>query len=132
MYSLFCSLSIIIKKFLLHDRKILYLSRLMFNNLTNLTKILTGRNTLQQILFHSSRSTSSIKIFSLQCKKPWVIQTSKFEWMLDKIRIKKIWPTIFFSLEVSALLDVRHCLKLQSCAILRKYNDATLRKLQKP
>ena len=132
MYSLFCSLSIIIKKFLLHDRKILYLSRLMFNNLTNLTKILTGRNTLQQILFHSSRSTSSIKIFSLQYKKPWVIQTSKFEWMLDKIRIKKIWPTIFFSLEVSALLDVRHCLKLQSCAILRKYNDATLRKLQKP
>ena len=36
---------------------------------------------------------------------------------------------LFF--EVSALLDVRHYPKLQSCAISRKNNDATLRKWQK-
>ena len=33
---------------------------------------------------------------------------------------------------VSALLDGRHCTKLQSCAISKKTNDATLRKWQKP
>ena len=33
-----------------------------------------------------------------------------------------------FFWEVSALLDVRHCPKLQSCAISRKSNDTTLRK----
>ena len=27
-------------------------------------------------------------------------------------------------MEISALLDIRHCPKLQSCAILRKTNDA--------
>ena len=36
-----------------------------------------------------------------------------------------------FFLEVSALLDVRNCPKLQSCAILRKPNYANLRKWQK-
>ena len=62
--------------------------------------------------------------------------TSKFEWMLDDIRIEKIilvpiWATNFF--EVSALPDVRHCLKLQSCAISRDTNnDAILKKCQKP
>ena len=35
---------------------------------------------------------------------------------------------IFFFFEVLALLDVRHCPKLQSCAISRKTTDATLRK----
>ena len=34
-------------------------------------------------------------------------------------------------LEVIALLDVRYCPKLQSCAISRKNNDASLRKQQK-
>ena len=33
-----------------------------------------------------------------------------------------------FFFEVSALLDVRHCPKLQSCKISRKTNDTTLRK----
>ena len=33
---------------------------------------------------------------------------------------------LFF--EVSALLDVKHCPKLQSCAISRIINDVTLRK----
>ena len=37
-----------------------------------------------------------------------------------------------FFFEVSALLDVRHCSKLQSCTISRKSNDANLRKWQKP
>ena len=36
-----------------------------------------------------------------------------------------------FLLEVSTLLDVRHCPKLQSCAISRKSNDANLRKWRK-
>ena len=62
--------------------------------------------------------------------------TSKFEWTLDDIRIEKIIsapiPAKNSFLEVSALLDVRHCPKLKSCAMSRKYKDATLRKLQKP
>ena len=33
---------------------------------------------------------------------------------------------------VSALLDVKHCPNLQSCAIPRKNNYATLRKWRKP
>ena len=45
-------------------------------------------------------------------------KTSKFEWMLDDIRIEKIvlapiWVTKLL-LEVSALPDVRNCPKLQS------------------
>ena len=50
---------------------------------------------------------------------------NKFEWTQKKI-------IFFWSFEVSALLDVRHCLKLKSCVISRKTNDATLRKSQKP
>ena len=58
-----------------------------------------------------------------------LIKTSKFEWTLDKIRIEKIISAPIW--EVSALLDARHCLKLQSCAISKKTN-ATLRKWPKP
>ena len=58
-----------------------------------------------------------------------LIKTSKFEWTLDNIRIEKIISAPIW--EVSALLDARHCLKLQSCAISRKTN-ATLRKWPKP
>ena len=63
-----------------------------------------------------------------------LIRRSKFEWMLDSIRIGKIssvpiWPNFFF--HVSALLEVRHCPNLQFCAISRETNDATLRKWQK-
>ena len=44
-----------------------------------------------------------------------------------------IWVTIFFFFFlVLALLDVRNCPKLQSCATSSKINDATLRKWQKP
>ena len=64
------------------------------------------------------------------------IITNKFEWTLNNIRIEKIsqapiWATKFF-LEVSDILDVRHCPKLESCTISRKTNDATLTKWQKP
>ena len=52
------------------------------------------------------------------------MKTSRFEWTVDNIRIEKtisapILVVIFF-FEVSAVLDVRHCPKLRSCAILRK------------
>ena len=40
-----------------------------------------------------------------------------------------IWVTIF--LQLSALLDVRYCPKMQSFAISRKTKDANLRKWQK-
>ena len=43
----------------------------------------------------------------------------------------QVWPQIFF-LEVLAPLDVRHCPKLQSCAISRKCNDATLKDAKNP
>ena len=59
-----------------------------------------------------------------------IIKTSKFEWTLNDIRIKKDHFGPQFG-EVSALLDVKHCPKQQSCAISRKTNDATLRKWQK-
>ena len=43
-------------------------------------------------------------------------------------------PQFFFlcGVDVLTLLDVRHCSKLQTYAISRKTNDATLRKWQKP
>ena len=65
----------------------------------------------------------------------YFIKTSKFEWKLDDIRMEKIISATILAtkyfLEVSALLDIRHYPKLQSCAISRKYNNATLRKSQK-
>ena len=58
-----------------------------------------------------------------------------FEWMLDNIRIENIisasiWVTNFF-LEVSAVLDVRHCPKLQSCVISRKTNESIMKTMTK-
>ena len=63
-------------------------------------------------------------------------ETSKFERTRNNIRTETIisapiWSAHFFS-EVSALLDVRHCPKLQSCAVSRKSNDVTLKKWQNP
>ena len=60
-------------------------------------------------------------------------KTSKFDWMpgnrTEKIILALIWATtFFFFFEVSALLDVRHCPKLQFCTISSKTNDANLRK----
>ena len=66
----------------------------------------------------------------------FLASTSKFGWTLNNNRIENItsapiWTkNVFF--EVSALLDVRHRFKLQSCAISGKTNDATLKKWQKP
>ena len=58
-----------------------------------------------------------------------------FAWTLDDIRIGNIISTPISVtkcfLEVSALLDARYCPKLRSCAISRKFNNATLRKWQK-
>ena len=64
-------------------------------------------------------------------KKLILKKTSNFEWTLDGIWIQRIisapiWATNFFW--VSALRDVRHCPKLQSCALSRKTDDVTLRK----
>ena len=44
-----------------------------------------------------------------------LIETSKFEWTLDDIRIQRSFWSQFG--EVSTLLDVSHCPKLHSCAI---------------
>ena len=72
-------------------------------------------------------------------KKEVLKEKRKFEWTHDDIRIEKIisariWDTFFFFFfsffffEVSALVDVRHCPKQQSCTTLRKTNDVNLRK----
>ena len=56
--------------------------------------------------------------------------------MLHDFRIEKIIYAAIcaanFFLEVSTVLYVRHCPKLQSCAISSKTNDAILRKCQNP
>ena len=62
-------------------------------------------------------------------RKNLLERTSKFEWRLDSIR--KYHFGHILGQNVSAILDVRHCPKLQSCAISRNTNDATLRKWQK-
>ena len=43
----------------------------MFNNLKKLTKILTRKKSMQQILFHFSRIAGSIKILVSIKKLPW-------------------------------------------------------------
>ena len=74
-----------------------------------------------------------------RCSLSTDVITSKFDWMSNDIRTEKIisssiWANqtlicaIIFFFEVSALLEVRHCSKLQSCAISRKTNTVTLRK----
>ena len=82
--------------------------------------------------------TMIFKIVNGECRHYELLfyeKTSKFEWKLYDIRIEKIISdpisaTKLF-LEVPALVAVRQCPKLQSCAISRKTNDATLRKWQK-
>ena len=76
-------------------------------------------------------------IITLPCLLTY--STSMFEWTLEGIGIEKIISAplratnfFYFFFEVSILLDVRHSSTLQSCAISRKTNDATLRKWQKP
>ena len=85
---------------------------------------------------------------SMWCKHFWlkvifvfkkVIKIGKFDMTPNDIRTAKIISTliwaclghiIFYILEVSAILDVRHCPKLKSCAISRKTNDTNLRKVK--
>ena len=57
-------------KYITHWKRC-YSSRLVFNNLAKLTKILTKKS-MQQVLFNFNRSASSIKVFSLY-KKPQAI-----------------------------------------------------------
>ena len=75
-------------------------------------------------------SFSNHKILLLYCL--FLKLTSKLEWTLNDIRIEKIISVPISATKLSALLDLRHCSKLQSCIISRKHNDATLRKWQKP
>ena len=61
------------------------------------------------------------------------VEASKSEWMLDNIRIEKIIlaPNLGHKklfMEVSALLDVRHCPKLRFCKVSKKITNATMRK----
>ena len=54
--------------------------------------------------------------------------------MLGNLILAPIWATLFFFFfffEISVLLNVRRCPKMQSCAISRKTNDVNLRKWQK-
>ena len=89
--------------------------------------------------FEGNRCYFHFDLWSICVKK------SKFDWAFNDITIENIisspiWTTesqnrlfvCLFVFEVSALLDVRHCPKLQFCAISKKTNNATLRKWQKP
>ena len=78
---------------------------------------------------------SLIKFFqvpkSLKTTTTTATKASKFEWVLDNIRIKKIISAPIWAgntlYEVSALIDLRHCPKSRSCATSRKTSDVTLR-----
>ena len=72
--------------------------------------------------------SSSIKLFHSLIKQASLCER------LTTLAEKRSFPPNLghkFFLEVLALLDVRHCPKLQSCAISRKINDTALRKWQK-
>ena len=63
------------------------------------------------------------------------LKSSTLEWTLNNIRIEKIisapiWTTNIFW-RFSLYLDLRHCPKLQSCAISRKNNQPNLKKMTK-
>ena len=53
-----------LRKMILDDHEKDYTHKLMFNNLTKVTKILITQNSVQQLLCHLSRSAGSIKIFN--------------------------------------------------------------------
>ena len=73
-----------------------------------------------------------MKICKCWFAKTLVIHLEWFIWTKKYKYLKKKQASLSGHLEVSALLDVRHCPKLQSCAISRKTNDATLSKWEKP
>ena len=75
----------------------------MFNNLPKLTKILTQENPMQKVLFHLSKSASSIKNFS-SYKKPWAIYKISLRWICGKrFAVRKI---IVDFLELSMFINV--------------------------
>ena len=85
-------------------RKKLYLSRLMFNNLTKLTRILylDQKNSMQQVLFHLFRARAvlvSIKNFGQYKNLPW----DKF--VRKKITFCKIFHNMQNFLELQRLFD---------------------------
>ena len=100
-------------------------------------KVLSNHISSMLFIFSSSISCNSIPRSGCSALHRLNSSKSKFEWMFDDITIEKIisapiWATtFFFFFEVSAL-PYGHCPKLQSCAISRKYNNATLWKWQKP
>ena len=53
-----------LRKMILDDHEKDYTHKLMFNNLTKVTKILITQNSVQQLLCYLSRSAGSIKIFN--------------------------------------------------------------------
>ena len=60
----------------------------------------------------------------------FLITKKKHVWLDD---LGLLGPNMCHNLfEISALLDVKHCSKLESCAISRKTNDTNLRKCQNP
>ena len=80
----------------------------------------------QNLRNHSTHNLDEINIFAW-FKNPMFERFWKFDWMPDDI-----WETFnlghktFF--EVSTLLDVRNCPKLQFCAISKKTNHVNLTK----
>ena len=119
-----------------------------FSKKTSLKRTLKSRHLVKMDKFFIPRAITSIKtfpfFFCFYCFEyiKRQVKTSKSEWMLNNIRIEKIIsPPIratnfffffFFFFEVSALLNARHCPKLQSSTISRKTNDGTLRKWENP
>ena len=80
---------------------------------------------LPKVLVFSSVLTNSVSVVSYVFNN--ILKgRSKFKWTLNNIRIEKVISVpisvtkAFF--EVSALLDVRHCPKLQSFVTSRKHN----------
>ena len=68
------------------------------------------------------------KIFPILIK--WEENDGKSHFNRDLGLLGPTFESLIF-LEVSALLDVRHCPKLQSCVISSKTDDANLRKWRK-
>ena len=113
------------------------------NSETNLRQISQFFRYLIRSVYHGKKSIPCISpkiwdilpddyktIKNLNTVQIKIKQTSLTGPPVENLISAPIQATKFF-LEVSALLDVRHCLKLQSCAISRKTNDVNLRKSQK-
>ena len=83
------------------EKKTFPRSVLVFNSLRKLTKIF--KNLLQQVLFHFSRGTGSIKIFSKY--KNWEVKKFSWDKFAKKKRFRKIFCSIRNFLELQSLCD---------------------------